>query len=395
MKLKKRFMGKSSKKTIGIVLPYLKARGTEKQALRLAKGFIEKKFNVILFVVQGWGIDFMYQEFGKTGVKVINVGKPKNVGRKKVNFSRIVSLVFLIKKYKCDLLLSRAGMTNKICGLAGRISFVPVIIVFSGSIGKSFSKNKENSLTECVKKIIFLFNIGFPSFIVAVSSVGADNLVSNYPFLSGKVINIYNGVENKLEINNLFKYYPKKKNHFSLCYAGSLEIERKGLDILIQALYRLVYFYKETGIELLLIGDGEDKIALKKEIKKKKLEKNVILKGEYKNPYSVIANSDIFILPSRREGFPNSLLEAMSLGVCCISADCETGPNEIIENNIDGILFPVGNSKKLAEKIKRLKDNKLLRRQLSVKGQRKIRDKFNFKNMIENYVQLINKVIKK
>ena len=69
---------------VGIVLPYLKSRGTELQALRISEGLIRNNVNVVLFVIQGWGDTKMYNLFKKIGVKVVNVGKPNNIGEKHI-----------------------------------------------------------------------------------------------------------------------------------------------------------------------------------------------------------------------------------------------------------------------------------------------------------------------
>ena len=68
---------------VGIVLPYLKSRGTETQAFRISKGLIKKNINVVLFIVQGWGEASMYNKFKSIGVKVINVGNPSDIDEKK------------------------------------------------------------------------------------------------------------------------------------------------------------------------------------------------------------------------------------------------------------------------------------------------------------------------
>jgi len=135
------------------------------------------------------------------------------------------------------------------------------------------------------------------------------------------------------------------------------------------------------------------KKELRKRVEQRGLENNVIYAGEQKNPYPFIKSADLFILPSRREGFPNALLEAMALGVCSISTDCPTGPKEIIENNKNGILVPVGSKTRLVDEILRLKKNPELRRKLAASGKRTIQAKFTYHKMIEEYTNLIRKVL--
>ena len=75
------------------------------------------------------------------------------------------------------------------------------------------------------------------------------------------------------------------------------------------------------------------------------------LMGRSNNVDDILKNADLFIMTSDYEGMPNSLMEAMAIGVPCISSMCKTGPKDLIENNKTGILFEVGNKKELVEKI--------------------------------------------
>ena len=88
---------------------------------------------------------------------------------------------------------------------------------------------------------------------------------------------------------------------------------------------------------------------MEKEIKKKivnhilieNLKNKIFLKGVRKKIGYILCKYDLYILSSRFEGYPNTLLEAMKIGMPIISSDCEYGPKEIIKDNFNGILLEI------------------------------------------------------
>jgi len=378
--------------TIGIVLPHLNFRGTEKQSLNICKGLQEQGFKVVLFNIQGWG--YFSEVLIESGVEVVNVGPPIHEGKKGASKIRLFKLAYLAKKYKCNCLLCRGATASQVCAFAAKISRIPSIIVFSNRIKKPNLNIKKSSFRKKVKLLRFLLKRGFANYYVTVSLEGTDNLLSTFPSLSGRVFPIQNGVN----IDDIYKKLAsspkiKKPDRFRLCFAGSLELKRKGLDTLIDAMHDLVNKKNKTDIELLLIGSGGDEAALKKRVEEKGLEKSVVFAGEQKNPYYLVKSSDLFILPSRHEGFPNALLEAMALGVCSIAFDCQTGPKEIITNNKNGILLSSNTTEELADSVIRLKKDTNLRKRLALKGKQTIQEKFTYQKMMSGYIKLLKKVL--
>ncbi len=96
-------------------------------------------------------------------------------------------------------------------------------------------------------------------------------------------------------------------------------------------------------IQLLIMGKGIQKKILNLEIKKNKLDNNIKLLGEIKNPFPILLRAKIFILTSRREGMPTALLQAIALKKMVISTNCPSGPKEIMSKLNCGYLAKVGN----------------------------------------------------
>ena len=84
---------------------------------------------------------------------------------------------------------------------------------------------------------------------------------------------------------------------------------------------------------------------------------------------ALLTASSIFALPSRYEGFPNVLLEAMSCGCACVAARCDSGPAELITNGVSGQLVPVDDVLHLAESLATLMDDAGLRERLGREAQ--------------------------
>ena len=97
--------------------------------------------------------------------------------------------------------------------------------------------------------------------------------------------------------------------------------------------------------------------------------------GRVKDPFPAMARAGLFVLPSRFEGFPNALCEAMAVGLPVIAADCPSGPADMITNGTDGVLVPVEDSETLATSLSRLMGDPALRKRLGA-GARQAAERF-------------------
>jgi glycosyltransferase involved in cell wall biosynthesis len=141
---------------------------------------------------------------------------------------------------------------------------------------------------------------------------------------------------------------PKIRTIFGL---GRLS-EEKGFDLLIEAFSRIADKYPDWCLKI--IGDGPLRTELTRMIEHKRLVGRVQLLGRVFPPFNLLRQGDLFVLSSRFEGFPNILLEAMGCGLPAVSFDCQSGPSEIIRQDVDGILVPPDDEIALADAMERL-----------------------------------------
>lgn len=136
----------------------------------------------------------------------------------------------------------------------------------------------------------------------------------------------------------------------------------KGFDLLTQAWARIALSYPNWKLQFL--GETNDN-KIEELVKSYNIESQVEFLGWKENIDEVLQTKSIYVLSSRREGFPCSLLEAMSQGCACVAFNCNTGPNEIITDGESGLLARNGHWGDLAYKIQMLIDDEQLRKKIS------------------------------
>lgn len=119
---------------------------------------------------------------------------------------------------------------------------------------------------------------------------------------------------------------------------GRLSVQ-KNFMLIINAAEQIHESYPDVHFSI--YGEGPLKDELKAAIDEHKLSNVVTLKGRTTNSATALDSADLFILSSNYEGMPNALLEAMAVGLPCISTNCPTGPSDIIVNDVNGKLIQV------------------------------------------------------
>jgi len=166
--------------------------------------------------------------------------------------------------------------------------------------------------------------------------------------------------------------------------AGRL-VYQKGFDVLIKAFRKVRDHIKAN---LLIIGDGHMKEALLSMRDALALHDDIIFSGFQQNPWKFFKHATVFCLSSRYEGFPNVVLEAMTLGVPVVVTNCHAGPSEITEDGKCGILIPPEDPDALAGALLKVLTDSQLRDTLSAVALKKSRD-FGFEKSLAAYEHLL------
>lgn len=134
---------------------------------------------------------------------------------------------------------------------------------------------------------------------------------------------------------------------------------------------------KFPGYRMEIWGEGEERQALISYVKEIGLEDKILLPGATDRVKQELETADLYILSSNTEGMPNSLMEAMALGIPVISTDCPCGgPAELITDGFDGLLVPVGKVEPMKEAMERVLSDDKFRKELG-ENAFKIRDRLD------------------
>ena len=173
----------------------------------------------------------------------------------------------------------------------------------------------------------------------------------------------------------------KKENR--IVSVGRLS-KQKNQILLIDSFKRVLKYFPDY--KLIIYGEGEERINLENYIKKLDLEKNISLPGAFKDVHTKIKGAKAFIMTSDYEGMPNALLEAMSLGLPCISTKV-SGAIDLIENYKNGVLVN-RNSDEISNEIMKILKNENYAHSLG-KEASKLYYKLNEKEIVNQWVDLL------
>lgn len=224
--------------------------------------------------------------------------------------------------------------------------------------------------------------------------------VSQYDFNEGRksgVIDpertavIYNGVRN-------FSFPSREEARKELALdkdilvlnIGRLHIQ-KGHMFLIEGAKKVLE--RKSNVKFWIVGEGEEREKLSEEMRKEGLQGKVSLLGYREDIPNLLAAADIFVLSSLWEGFPYTVLEAMSVGLPVVSTDVG-GVAEAVEDEQTGLLVPPKEPRLLADALLYLIDHPERRKKMGEKGRERVRKKFSLEKMLSQIEKVYDEVLK-
>lgn len=394
------------KKNVIIRSGSLRMGGLERVLIEVLQNIDKKKYNLTLVIDDDCGEDNIFEKDIPKEISYYFLKSQKLI--EKTNYYKLRRKNILYKlMYNIYMNIETYIKSKNIKKLIEKLGKIDVFIDYDAGATKYI----EN--IEADKKVVWIHN-SIPNLkksegkikrfgkrlekydrIVAICDEMKEELKDIYPNLKDKIIRIYNPFNFSRVLNlkdDMSELTEKDKELLNedYCIAISrLDTVQKDYKTLLKAFKIL----KSKGInkKLYIVGDGPSKEEIENMIKEYDLIEEVKLLGRFKNPYVWLNNADFFIHSSKYEGFGLVLIEAAILDKLIISSNCPVGPTEILENGKSGILFNVGDSQELAEKIEKVLNDKNLRNRyiLSMKERR---EDFKKENVLKEYEKLIDEI---
>lgn len=220
--------------------------------------------------------------------------------------------------------------------------------------------------------------------IICVSELVKKELIRYIPGLSSSVVVIKNAIPVKDQIEEV------RHKIYDVLFVGRIE-KAKGVDILIKAIYEIKFKYY-LNITVALVGNGSLKSEYERLVKELDLEDNIKFLGIRRDVEDLMKKSKVFVLPSRWEGLPIVILEAMANGIPIVSTKVGGIP-EVIEDGVSGVLVSPESPEKLAEKILYILNNRVFGEDLAINAFEKVKKNYSIsvytRKLLEFYKEVI------
>lgn len=357
-------------KKIAIIIPSLRGGGAEKVMLTIATYLNKTEFQVKLFVINKEG---PYIKRVPEDLEIIDLKS------KRVRYS-IPKLINELNNYYPDIIFSTLGHLNLVLlSIRWLLKGAPRIFVREANT-PSLSLTKHSKVRRRIVK--FLYRRLYPSAdgVIAQCKEMKDDIINTFNITGKNITYIYNPVDINEIIKKSTEFNPYNSENKNILAVGRLTYQ-KGFDNLISAFEKVVKIVPEA--RLTILGEGELKESLLAQINEINLSHKIDIVSFKDNPYPYYKYADLYVLSSRWEGFPNTLLESLTCETPIVSTECKSGPREILNGGDYGALVDV-------ESIEQLED--AIINTLTQKTKKSISRAYTFdiKKIIKKYSKLFN-----
>lgn len=357
------------------IIPTLGVGGAEKLVVDLCNHIDKSKFEVSVITFYAINNSIFADTLRKNNINIISFDKKLGI-----DLSIVFKINRLFKNNKPDIINTHLYCVPYV--------LVPAIIHRIKVRVHTVHNIATQELNSKFKCAIMKLAYKYFSFIpVAIGDFVKQTIIKEYKLDKDIIPCIYNGIDTKkFQCDNI------NRNNKDIVFINVASLqESKNQKLLIDAFY--IVKKHINNVKLNIIGDGVLKNELEKQIKGLKLDKDVILKGIIKDVKNELNNANVFVLSSRYEGVPLSVLEGMSCGLPIITT-AAGGVVDLVENNKNGFIVKNNSKEELANAMINLCMDTKKRKKMGEESL-KLSKKYDIRRMVKQYEDLYIKVLNK
>ena len=366
--------------------PYSNIGGADNSLAKLISSLDDKKYEFTFISLNKSIIPKLLNK--KVKIKFIKLNTTRTIFSL-LKIRNIIEIILKKKNNIKNIIISNQNFANIIIYFAlYKIKKIKIIFIERNHLDElKFFNNLKDFFK---KKIIFILIKFIYKKIDVVIGISKKLCIDLKKLTNAKVKLIYNPAFDKNIIKKSNFFYPKifnKKNKF-IINVGRFT-KRKNQIFLIKAFEQVLK--RSDNIKLILIGYGDELNKIKKYVDSNRLGKDIIIINRCLNPYPYIKNSDLFILTSKYEGFANVIVESVALNTPVISANCNSGPSEILLSGKGGDLYKPDSINDLIKKINNFFKNPKILKSKTVLA-KKLLYRFEKKHSAKMYNKIFDKI---
>lgn len=326
-------------------------------------------------------------KFKKLGVNIIKIKEMRRNINLVLDLIALIKLFFIIKKENFHIVHTHSSKGRFIGNIAAKLAGVPIIIDHCHNY-------YFHNFKGFIRKVFIILEKICSKFSDANIFIERENMQSalNEKIVKNEnIILITPGIDLKRFKNVNDSYLLRKKEGFFndeiiITFIGRLH-RLKGPDIFIEAAALINEKFPNLKCKFILIGEGPLRDSLVKQIINLKLTNKIKLLGFRSDIIELLNITDLYIFPSRWEGLPIGLLEAMAAEKPIVATNIK-GNREVIEHKKTGLLIPPDNPYELANAIIYLIQNKEKALKMAHEAKKTIIEKFSIKRMTGEILKL-------
>lgn len=337
------------------------------------------------------------EELRSSGLKVINIKIDRRI-KPIANLRTTYQLFRLFRRERPDLVHLHTPMAAALGRIAGKLAGVPRIIYTAH--GFYFHQGMRAAQYQFFLLIEKFMACYFTDFIFTQSGEDRETALNNKFKPEKRILFIGNGVDvigrfnprniDEEEVENLYQEFNLSRADKIITFIGRL-VREKGILDLLEAFLGL----ERENVKLLVVGDvqqGSRDRTTKKILEKYKADNRLVFTGYRKDVHNILYLTDIFCLPSYREGMPRTIIEAMAMECAVVATEIRGAREEVVPGET-GFLIEPGDLRQLKLRLNQLLDDEQLLKKMKTGGRKRAELNFNEQSVVEKQIEVINRLI--